>query len=208
VLQDADATLRAVLLEGLPKGTALAFATPDQAWRTGIGTGPAVNAYLVQLREDVNSRSAHWTTVYDNEDRALARQDPIRRIRVHYVLTAWAANAEEEHALLGVVLRTLMTGATVPARCLTGSLAGLGDLVTLDVAHPDLAIFPLEAWSALGIPPRAGLDVVLTVPLVPATDRDLARRPDTVDLGVGSRLPGRATPRQPGRPHRRITEGR
>ena len=121
-------TLRAVLTEGLPRGTTLGFATPDQAWRAEVGTGPAVNAYLVQLREDVHSRSAHWMTVYDNQDRAVGRQEPVRRIRAHYVLTAWAANAEDEHALLGAVLRTAATGATLPARFLAGTLAGLGDL--------------------------------------------------------------------------------
>lgn len=202
-------TLRAVLAEGLPPGTRLDFATPDQAWRAGVGTGPAVNAYLVQLREDVLSRSAHWMTVYDDEDRAVGRQEPVRRIRAHYVLTAWAASAEDEHALLGAVLRTAATGATLPARCLAGSLEGLGDLVTLDVAHPDLPAFPLEGWSSLGVPPRACLDLVLTVPLVPPVDHDLASRPVTIDLGISGRVPAPASPaRRSGNPRGRITEGR
>lgn len=201
-------TLRAVLAEGLPKGTTLGFATPDQAWRAEVGAGSAVNAYLVQLREDTHSRSAHWLTVYDDKDHAVGRQEPVRRIRAHYVVTAWAAGAEEEHALLGAVLRTAAIGATVPARCLSGSLHGLGDLVTLDVAHPDLPAFPLEAWSSLGLPPRACLDLVLTVPLVPAVDRELATRPDTIDLGVSGRVPGSAPTRRSGSPRGRITEGR
>jgi hypothetical protein len=207
MLQDADMTLRAVLAEGLPQGTALDFATPDQAWRAGAGVGPAVNAYLVRLREDVRSRSAHWMTVYDEEDHVVGRQEPVRRIRAHYVLTAWAASAEDEHALLGAVLRTAAIGATVPARCLSGSLEGLGDLVTLDVAHPDLPAFPLEGWSSLGIPPRACLDLVLTVPLVPAIARDLAGRPHTIDLGVAGRVPAPASTRRSGSPRGRITEG-
>jgi hypothetical protein len=208
VLQDADTTLRAVLLDALPKGTTLGFAAPDQHWRSTVGAGPALNAYLLQLREDVNSRSSHWTTVYDDGDRAVGRHEPVRRFRVHYVLTAWAANAENEHALLGCALRTLVAGAIVPTRCLSGSLTGMADLVTLDVAHPDLAIFPVEGWSAFGIAPRATLDVVLTIPLVPEVNRDLARKPDTIDLGVNGRVPGRSETREPGRPHRRITEGR
>lgn len=202
-------TLRAVLAEGLPQGTTLDFATPDQAWRAGVGAGPAVNAYLVQLREDVRSRSAHWITVYDDQDRAVGRQEPVRRIRAHYVLTAWADGAEDEHALLGAALRAAAIGPTVPARCLSGSLHGLGDLVTLDVAHPDLPAFPLEGWTSLGLPPRACLDLVLTVPLVPAVDRDLATRPDTIDLGVTGRVPAAASPaRRSASPRGRITEGR
>lgn len=200
-------TLRAVLADGLPKETTLGFATPDRAWRDGVGTGPAVNAYLVRLREDVHSRSAHWMTVYDDEDHAVGRQEPVRRIRAHYVVTAWAADIQDEHALLGAVLRAAAAG-TVPARCLSGSLHGLGDLVTLDVAHPDLPAFPMEGWSSLGLPPRACLDLVLTVPLVPAVDHGLATRPHTIDLGLAGRVPAPAPARRSGSPRGRITDGR
>ena len=210
MLQDIDSTLRAVLTANLPEGTTVGFAAPDRTWRSDVDTGPALNAFLVRLTEDLGARGADWTTLYDENHHVVGRQEPTRRFRAHYVLTAWAADPEAEHALLGAALRVLVTSSTVPAHCLAGSLADLAGLVTLDVAHPDLPTFPVEAWSALGMAPRAGLDVVLTVPLVPDIDGDLPRPPDTIALDVAADVPARTTApsAEPQRPRARITEGR
>jgi hypothetical protein len=207
MLEDVDGTLRAVLAEALPKDVVLTFATPDQDWRSKLGPAPAVNAFLAGLREDIGARSADWTTSYDEAHRVIGRREPVRRYRLHYVLTAWAAEAEREHALLGTVLRALVPWATVPARHLCGSLSGFADEVTLDVAHPDLPVFPVQGWSAFGLAPKACLDAVLGVPLMPAPERELARRPDTVELNVGRERSAPEPGRLPPRPARRIIEG-
>ena len=207
MLHHLDATLRAVLLAGLPNGTALAFDAPDQTWRADQKARPVLNAYLVQLREDIQARTGDWHAVYDERSRMVGRQAPLRRMRAHYVLTAWADSIEDEHALLGAALRVLAAGNEVPRQLVAGSLAEAESPVRIDVAHPDLPTFPIEGWSALGTTPRACLDVVLTVPVGPPVDAELARRPDTVALDVdGSAARPTAVPEQAPRPRRRVTE--
>jgi hypothetical protein len=206
-LHHLDATLRAVLLAGLPEGTTVAFDVPGPAWRAGLDGTPTLNAYLVQLREDIRARTGDWAAVYDDRNRIVGRQAPLRSMRAHYVLTAWAHPVEDEHALLGAALRVLAAGNEVPAQFLAGALAEAGSPVRIDVAHPDLPAFPLDAWAALGTAPRVCLDVVLTVPVGPTIDSGLSRPPETVALdveGTSSRPP--AAPVKAPRPRRRVTE--
>lgn len=180
MLHEIDAVLRAALAGG----AAVDFATPDASWAAAV-TGPTVNLFLCRVTEDPQAREGNWTEHRDGRGRVVGRQPPPRRYRAGYVLTAWDADAEAEHALLGAALGTLTAFDVVPAGLLVGSLGATGQPVTIDVGHPHLGSAK-PAWESLGIRPRAYLDVVVTVVAVPAPVTDLAEAPDTVDLGIGS----------------------
>lgn len=183
MLHEIDAVLRAAL----PDGVAVSFATPDASWAAAV-TGPTVNLFLCRVTEDPRAREGSWTEHRDERGRVVGRQPPPRRYRASYLLTAWDADTEAEHALLGSALTALAGYDMVPAELLGKSL---GQPVTIDVGHPELGS-AMPAWDSLGIRPRACLDVVVTVIVVPMPVTDLAEPPDTVDLGIGA--PARSMP--------------
>ncbi|TDQ01138.1 Pvc16 family protein [Labedaea rhizosphaerae] len=200
MLHDVDTVVRSMLAEALPAGTAVRFDPPDPAWRAG---GEAVGALLYRVVEDLAARAAAWSDVRDGNGRVTARVPVSRRYQLTYLLTAWAADVEREHALLGMALAGLGVGTSVPEQHLHG---GLHD-VALAVASPEFAPAPLDLWSALGIPPRASIELVLTAPVPMPVVTELAPAPAQVDLGIaGSRPPDPEPVRSVPPPRGRITE--
>jgi hypothetical protein len=196
MLHEIDRVLRALLTEALPAGVSVDFTAPDAAW---AARGPVINLFLCRVNENPRAREGCWTDTRDAHGRVVSRQPPPRQYRVGYVLTAWDADAETEHALLGSALGAFAACDLVPAQL-------LGQPVTIDVGHPDLGS-AAPPWEALGIRPRAYLDVVVTVLAVPAPVAELASAPETVDLGMGS--PPRPAPARPApgaRPGKRVSE--
>jgi hypothetical protein len=189
VLHEIDTALRALLRTALPEGTAVRFDTPDRD-----GATPAVNLFLHDVREDLTARAADWAEQRNAAGRLVGRQPPARRYHVHYLVTGWSTDPEAEHALLGIALATLALHDTVPEDHLVGSLREAELAVGLAVAHPDLPATPLEMWTALGIPPRAALDLVVTASLLPALVTDLAEAAARLDLGLAGQLPPPAEP--------------
>jgi len=199
VLEDVDTALRSMLTAALPAGTAVRFDPPEPSWR-----GEAVGAFLYRVAEDLSARAAAWSDVRDVTGKVTARVPVSRRYQLTYLLTAWAEDVGREHALLGMALAGLGVGSSVPAQHLPESLPD----VALAVASPEFPVAPLDLWSALGIPPRASFEVVLTAPMPVPVVTELAPVPDTVDLGLaGSPAAGAAPPRPSLPPPRgRITE--
>jgi hypothetical protein len=145
--------------------------------------------FLHRVREDLSARTASWVEHRDDRGRLLDRAAPARRYHVHYLLTAWGADSDHEHRLLGAVLAALAGHDTVPDQHLTGSLRAAGHPVALAVAHPELARSAPEFWRDLGLRPRAALDLVATAVLLPAVPTELAPPAQRVDLAVAGRLP-------------------
>lgn len=188
-----------MLADVLPAGTAVRFDPPEPSWRGGKDT---VGVLLYRVVEDVTARAAAWSDLRDEQGKVTARVPAERRYRVSYLVTAWAADPEREHALLGDALAGLGVGPTVPAACLSEDLHN----VEIAVASPEFAGAPMELWSALGIAPRASIEVVLTapVPVRPATD--LAPVPEEINLGLAA--PGAPMPPAPARPAASPPRGR
>lgn len=190
MLHEVDDVLRALLADALPDGVSVDFATPDASWSAG---GSTVNLFLVRIGENPAAREGNWREIRDAHGRVTGRQPPPRRYRAGYVLTAWDAEPRVERALLGAALAGLGRCDVVPAELLAGSLADAGQPVAVDVGHPDLT-GSAPPWEALGIRPRAYLDVVVTVVAVPPPVTALAAPPDTVDLGIGAPAPDAPAP--------------
>jgi hypothetical protein len=202
VLHNVDAALRSMLAEALPAGTAVRFDPPEPSWRGGADT---VGALLYRVVEDITARAAAWSDVRDGDGRVTARVPVERRYRSSYLVTAWAADPAREHALLGAALAGLGAGLTVPAAHLGEDLHD----VEIAVASPEFPGAPMELWSALGVAPRASIEVVLTAPVPAKPVTDLAPAPDQVDLGVaapGTPLDQEPDGPAPARPRGRITE--
>jgi hypothetical protein len=184
VLHEIDAALRSLLRAGLPDDTTVRFDAPDGAWH-----GPGLDVFLYGVREDLTARMSTWAEARDPQGRLLGRQPPMRRYHVHYLLTGWSKTAEDEHRLLGEAMAVFATHEVIPPDHLDGSLRAAELPVAVSLGHPELGSATPDVWSALGIPPRVALDVVVTATLVPALVTNLAEGARSVELGMGQTVP-------------------
>jgi len=169
-------------LSQIPDDSRVRFQPPDVDWRqhvAGLGTGLALNVYLVDLRENRKLRSnERIRSVVDG----IATDVPApRRVDLHYLITAWSPAAPsasfdptpDEHTLMHDVTRVLMDHQPlVPAEI----------LLPLPVP-PDLAVDPeletsvlpgdgfpkyAEFWGTMGTthPWKPAVYLTVTVPVV------------------------------------------
>jgi hypothetical protein len=206
VIHDVDESLRTFLRRCLPDGTRVEFTRPrfDPPDESLL-----LNGFLLDIREDVSSLAAYTDDIRSGDGSVTARRAPIRRYRLRYLLTAFAAEdaAVSEHELLGAVLTGCVAHQTVPADCLAGSLADTGYLVTLRCAPSDEQPVGLDPWVRLGLPPRTTLDLIAIAPLIPPSRDDLADAPGEFSLRPSQHRRQPPALPQPGRrPRGRVTE--
>jgi hypothetical protein len=188
VIDDVDRSLRA-LLGAHVGGADVAFDAPTPEWAAGVAGAkrPVLSLFLHAVDEDVAVRRADWDDVREADGRVVGRQPPLRRYRLSYLVSAWAGDPVEEHALLGRVLEVALVAEVVPLEHLHGRLAEQELPVVLEAAVrlPDVpAPPPHDLWSALGMPMRASLDLRVAAPLLPALSTDLAPAAERLDLGI------------------------
>lgn len=184
VFHQLDSALRSLLLGAVAEKTEISFDTPQALWAERVRRTPTINAYLHYVCEDTQARAGSWIERRDTNGRVVAREAPPRQYRVCYMLTAWAADTEREHALLGAALAALAAQETIQPPHLPQNLAESGFPVTITVADPNSPRVGPEIWSALGIPPRGALDLVLGTALVPWLVTELAPPARRIELGV------------------------
>lgn len=161
VLDQVDGVIRALLLRDLKKDLTSAdqvgFDPPDDNWRTAVANlgHNAVNAYLVDVRENRSLRDPEWL-VEINQGVATRTPAPMR-VDCHYLISAWSAAAaqagveptRDEHALLYRVLAALAIANPLnPSRVYP---AGSGDLDDVDALIRD-ADLPVQIVASDGWP--------------------------------------------------------
>lgn len=188
-----DTLLRDVLLADvadLLDESQIRFQPPDEAWRSYVGTltvggspANAVNAYLVEVRENRKLRSNERQRVFAN---GMATDQPApARLDCHYLLSTWSPATVspavepslDEHRLLYTITAALMLRSP------------LNPTLFYPPASPTLATFPdairdadlptrvgpsdgfpklPEFWGAMGANPRwrPAVWVVVTIPVV------------------------------------------
>jgi hypothetical protein len=167
MIQDVDASLAALIkAEALAAEAEVVFDAPTTNW-AARRTGPMIDVFLYDLREDVARRDANTNVQRDHAGRITGRQRGIRWYRLSYLVTAWTNRPDDEHRLLGQLLETLLCYDRIPEAHLAGRLRE--QTVSLSVslpAGPDRSVSDL--WSALGGEMKPSLDIVLSVPVLPA----------------------------------------
>jgi hypothetical protein len=185
VIDDVDASVLALLRSGISeREAAVRFEAPTPAWVSSL-KGPCIDLFLHDVVEELGGRGGDWTDVRDGDGRVIARQPPLRRYRLHYVVSAWASSPAVEHRLLGRVLRLVVEADNLPASVLVGSLIEDARHVEVALAEPGPSrLRPHDLWSALGTPPRTSFELVITAPLRPAPITEIAPPAETISLGV------------------------
>lgn len=167
------------------------FQPPDADWRahlTHLHAKPALNVYLVEMRENRKLRSNELEREYDNGGHVVAQRRAPARADCHYLITAWSSASEdgtdpdvathggtsEEHAILHEVASLLEANLPlVPADVWAGSFPA-GFSADLAVAVLPTTVLPVdgfpkygEFWGTMGAaqPWKPAVYFVVTVPL-------------------------------------------
>ena len=104
----------------------------------------------------------------------LAREKVVPVVEARYLVSVWGGGPGVEHELLGRIVNLLAPARAIPEEY-------LGDGLRLARPRPSLALSPddttsaTQLWSALGIPPRAGVQLRVESPMgvpvaLPAAD--------------------------------------
>jgi Pvc16 N-terminal domain len=171
MIDDLDRTLEVLLKRELPPDlvdqVTISFATPDDQFPPSSVTLPAIDLFLYDVRENRELRSNDWQVERRSDGTATKRRPPVR-VDCSYLITAWASQssttpAQDEHRLLGEMMKVLLRHATMPAAVLQGSLQGQEPPLPAGVLQPGLLQSPGELWQALGGKPKAALHYSVTI---------------------------------------------
>lgn len=182
MIKDLDETLAVLLKRELPRTLAdqiqVSFGAPDDQFPPSSITLPAVDLFLYDIRENMDLRS---NEIYVDRSNGTATKTaaPVR-IDISYLITAWPSQSvadpsEDEHQLLGEVIKALLRYRTLPQDVLQGSLMGQDLPLPVSALQPGRLQSLGEFWQALGGKPKAALNYTVTLAV------DVAK-PAVVDL--------------------------
>jgi hypothetical protein len=169
MINDVDDTIREIVQRRVLNGSGVevSFEAPTNDW-AARQTGPALNFYLYDIREDLSRRYIGPIEGRDENGQVVVRKHPLRRYKLSYLSTAWTQRPEDEHRLLSAVLGAFIQDDILPEEFLQGALTHGADPVMVTVALPPPQDRSLsDVWNALGGELKPSLDVVVTAPFDP-----------------------------------------
>jgi hypothetical protein len=168
MIHDVDQLLEKLVKKDALNGSSveLVFDAPTKDW-VARRSGPAVDLYLYDIREDLERRVPAWEDFKDGSGETKDRRLPPRRYRLAYLVTAWTQRPEDEHRLLSALLACFIRNAMLKPEELEGALSEPDLPIYIDVAQPPSQDRSLaDVWSALGGELKPSLDVIVTAPMV------------------------------------------
>ncbi|MEE4218641.1 MAG: DUF4255 domain-containing protein [Xanthomonadales bacterium] len=171
MIKALDQTLKALLWRDLPASLAeqvqISFATPDEQFPPPSVTLPAIDLFLYDVRENLELRSNEVYLTRRSDGRGTQERAPAR-VDFSYLVTAWPSEsvpdaAEDEHHLLGEVMRVLLRYRTIPEDVLQGSLKEQKPPLPASSLQPGRLQSLGEFWQALGGKPKAALNYQVTL---------------------------------------------
>ena len=167
MISDLDDTLAALLKRELPKRLAaqveFSFAAPDDQFAKSQKL-PAIDLFLYDVRENLELRSNETYVGKRVDGTGVRTQAPVR-VDASYLITAWPSESapEDEHRLLGEVMKALLRHRTIPEEVLRGSLVGQELPLPVSSLQPGRLQSVGEFWQALGGKPKAALNYTVTL---------------------------------------------
>ncbi len=170
MFDEVDEALRQLLLRELPiknNEVDIAFNQPKKDWSARLSR-PTVNLYLYDVRENNKLRqpSPAWTAEAhpSKANTVVQRRHPLK-VDLHYIVTAWANEPDDEHRLLARTLMVLARTPEFPADLLSDSLQAQPP--TIKVAQYDTLDKPSDLWSVMDNQMRPAVPMVILMSLDP-----------------------------------------
>ncbi len=168
MIHDVDQLLEKLVKKEALNGSSveLVFDAPTKDW-VARRSGPCVNLYLYDIREDLQRRIPSWEDSRGPDGIVSGRRQPPRRFRLAYLVTAWTQRPEDEHRLLSSLLVCMLRNPMLKSGELGGDLDAADLPVYIEVGQPESQERSLaDIWTALGGELKPSLDVVVTAPVV------------------------------------------
>lgn len=175
MIDDLDRTLEELLKRELPPAlveqVTISFATPDDQFPPPSVTLPAIDLFLYDVRENRELRSNEVFIERQTDGTALKKRAPVR-VDGSYLITAWPSAssntpAQDEHYLLGEVMKVMLRYPTIPGEVLQGNLKDQEPELPAVVLQPGHLQSLGEFWQALGGKPKAALNYTVTIGIEP-----------------------------------------
>lgn len=192
-----DEVLRNFLKGELPvknNEIGISFEQPNREWSARLNR-PTLNVFLHDVRENVKLRTRHLEMEPQMPHKqgsagngsVMITHNPLR-MDLHYLITAWAKEPEDEHSLLGRTLLMMFRHEEIPNQYLPEILHNQPTPIPIQVAQYDTIDKPSDIWNVLDNNQRAGVFAIFTVAFDPheAFETPLVR---TRELRIGQRVP-------------------
>ncbi|MBN1177965.1 MAG: DUF4255 domain-containing protein [Anaerolineae bacterium] len=169
MFHDLDQVIRQLLIREIPVKNGevdVVFDQPTREWSARLSR-PTLNVFLHDVRENLKLRkSQEWFVERQPDGTAIQRRTPVR-VALHYMITAWANDPDDEHNLLARALMALFRQPHLPDELLPESLQNQPMPIPLQVAQEDTLRNPADVWNALDNEVRPAITLVATLALDP-----------------------------------------
>jgi hypothetical protein len=170
MIHDLDEVLRQLLIREIPIKNGevdIKFDQPKREWSSRLSR-PTLNLFLYDVRENAKLRQAQptWHLERHDDGTATRRLKPVR-VDLHYMVTAWTTEPEDEHRLLTGTLLALFRNPQLPEDLLPESFQNQPVPIAIMVAQDEELQNPADVWSALDNEMRPAITCVVTMALDP-----------------------------------------
>lgn len=169
MIDELDEALRELLIREMPISANeidISFQQPTREWASRLSR-PTLNLFMHDLREN-NKLRTQQPYLGGSMGASMASVSPNAvRLDVHYMITAWANDASDEHRLMGRLLMVLYRFKNFPDELLAHELIDDEYEVWLKVAQYDQRDIRRDIWSMLDNEMRPIIDLTLTVAFQP-----------------------------------------
>jgi hypothetical protein len=170
MFDEVDEALRQLLEDELNISNGeidILFNQPKREWTARLNR-PTINLFLYDIRENNKRRtqSPAWLNSGGGGGSVTQTRQPFW-VDLHYMLTAWTREPEDEHRLLSNVMMALLRYPYMPENLITGELANLDDEIIIRIAQYDGLQNMDRLWAAMDNEMRIAIDCTVTLPLNP-----------------------------------------
>jgi len=170
MFDEVDEALRRLLIEEIPvrnNEIEIAFDQPRREWSARLNR-PTLNIFLHDVRENAQLRQSHiQRPQLDAARQQAVMRRPEIRVDLHYMITAWASEPEDEHRLLARTLLAFLRNRELPVTFLPPSLRNQPRPIALSVAQYDTTFNPTELWGVMDNDLRPCLNCMVTLTVDP-----------------------------------------
>jgi hypothetical protein len=170
MFDEIDEVLRKLLVREIPIVNGeidIAFDQPRREWSARLSR-PTINIFLYDIRENVKLRQQGQGPEFERAVLAssITQKHKAHRVDLHYALTIWAKEPEDEHRLLAATLLALFRHTTL-VDDLPESLRDQPTPIALQVAQYDELEKPSDLWNVMDNQQRPVINLEVTLALHP-----------------------------------------
>jgi len=170
MINDLNEVLRQLLIREIPiknNEVEIKFDQPRREWSARLSR-PTLNLFLYDLRENQKLRQTQpmWEIERTRDGGVEKRRKPVR-MDLHYMITVWTTDPEDEHRLLTRTLLALFRHPLLPEELLPASLQNQPAPISMMAAQYDDLHNPTDIWNVLDNEMRPAIACIITLAFDP-----------------------------------------